>query len=539
MTLLDKPVLLREDMRRLDQMTIASGTPSLELMERAGERIARFLSSHSEQLAPSLHPGAGVPSLLVLAGAGNNGGDGFVVARLLAAQGWEVTVAMCAREPDAGGDADVNLKLWRQADGVLISDAECLALLRDDETGGHDLVLDALLGTGLDRELDGFLFELIAALNESGLPVVSVDIPSGLCADSGNPLGIAVLADATVTLGAAKPGLFLGAGPNHAGRIDIADIGLRAPAEEGIDVVGQVIDDEACEAWVPHRHPTTHKGELGHVLVVGASAGKTGAVLLAARGALRAGAGLVTMAVPAGLATATDAALPEAMTIALADDGSGQIAPGAWRALGLETAGIDVAVIGPGMGTGAGAAELVRSAVAGFPGPLVLDADALNVLAAERGEPLAALMAARREAGHGTCVMTPHPGEMGRLLGIASSAVQADRLAAVRALARECGVTAVLKGAATLICRQGGRTGFNSSGNSGMASAGMGDVLSGLMGAMAAQVADGYEAAALAVFAHGLAGDLLADRYHGPGFLAGELADALPEALAVLRVAVP
>jgi NAD(P)H-hydrate epimerase len=478
-------------------MTIEAGTPSIDLMERAGERIAAFLGSHCEQLSPSSHPGHGPRSLLILAGPGNNGGDGFVVARLLAAQGWDVTVALCAGEPRTGSDPHTNLKRWRERDGAVISDTACLAMLRDDDAGGHEIALDALFGTGLDRDLDGLFFELVAALNESGLPIVSVDTPSGLCANSGEPLGLAVLADATVTLGAAKPGLFVGNGPNHAGRIDIADIGLREAAEAGIDPVGQVLDDETCEAWVPHRHPLTHKGDLGHVLVAGASAGKTGAVLLAARAALRAGAGLVTMAVPSSLAAATDAALAEAMTVGLADDGSGHIATGAWQSSDLQPERFDTAVIGPGMATGEGAVDLVRAFVAGFDGPLVVDADALNTLAGERGEPLRKRLTARRAAGHGAVIMTPHPGEMGRLLGISSSAVQKNRLSACRTLAEQYRVTAVLKGAASLVC-EGTRTGFNSSGNAGMASAGMGDVLSGLTATLAAQLDDSYEAAALA-----------------------------------------
>jgi hydroxyethylthiazole kinase-like uncharacterized protein yjeF len=531
-----KLVLTREDTRRLDQLTISEGSSSLELMERAGERIASFLLTHVDGLMPG-GLGRGPTSMLVLAGPGNNGGDGFVVARLLAEQGWDVTVALCSHEPEADSDAGVNLQKWTEQGGAMVSATDALAALLGADADQYDLVLDALFGTGLDRDLGGFFMELVAGLNESGLPIVAVDTPSGLCADSGRPLGIAVLADATVSLGTAKPGLFLGAGPNHAGRIVVADIGLLEPAEAGIEPVGVVLDDEICEAWAPHRHPMTHKGELGHVLVAGGSAGKTGAVLLAARAALRAGAGLVTMAVPASLAAATDSVLAEAMTLALADDGGGHVAAGAGPT-SEELTAFDAAVVGPGLGMSTGADELLTALVERFSGPLVVDADGLNLLAAKRGAALRAMLDKRRAAGYEQVILTPHPGEMARLLGIGTADVQNDRLRAVRALATEYGVTAVLKGAATLVC-DGDSIGFNSSGNAGMASAGMGDVLAGVAAAFAAQLEDSFEVAALAVYVHGLAGDVLADRRHGPGFLAGELADAIPDALASLRLAVP
>jgi len=529
---LAKPVLTREDTRKLDADTIASGTPSIELMERAGERIAAFVESHVDELVGAEPRGASL-KLLVLAGPGNNGGDGFVVARLLSASGWEPTVALCARPPRAGTDAATNLERWKRLHGGLMSRGECVELLR---AGGldYDLVLDAMFGTGLDRDLDGSYVELIGALNESGLPVVAVDTPSGLCADTGKVLGSAVLADATVTLGAAKPGLFVGNGPNHAGRIAIADIGLRDTDEAGIVPVGCVLDDECCEAWVPHRHPMTHKGELGHVLIVGGSAGKTGAVLLAARAALRSGAGLVTMAVPATLAATTDAALFEAMTVHLADDGHGQVAAPAWNGLVATLERYRAIVVGPGLGATDAAVPLVRGLVTTFRGPLVIDADALNVLAAEPRDALERMFRNRADAGAARAVLTPHPGEMGRLLGISSAAVQDDRLAACSGLAERLAATVVLKGAATLVC-DGDRTGFNSSGNAGMASPGMGDVLSGLSGTLAAELPDSFAAAALAVYVHGLAGDMLSDRYGGPGFLAGDLADAIPAAFAALR----
>ncbi len=533
-----KPVVTRADMRRLDAFTIAEGTPAIELMERAGRSITGYLLGHCDELTGSEENEERTYSLLVLTGPGNNGGDGFVVARLVAEQGWRATVAVCGSAPAPGTESGLNMERWIEARGVVIDATSCLTLLRDGSADDTDIILDCLFGTGLDRPLEGRYAELITMVNASGLPVVSVDMPSGLCADTGRPLGVAVVADATVTLGAAKPGLFVGLGPDHSGRIAIADIGLRGTTEAGVDPIGQVVDEETCELWVPHRRGTTHKGQLGHVLVAGGSAGKTGAVLLGACAALRTGAGLVTMAVPASLAAVTDAALFEAMTISLADDGAGELAVGAWSALVGPLGSFGAAVIGPGLGTGAGAIELVPRLVEEFPGALVIDADALNVLARLEAGHAQDLFRARRRSGHRPAILTPHPGEMARLLSITAADVQLDRLAACRKLADSLFVTAVLKGAGTLVSSQQ-RTGFNSSGNPGMATPGMGDVLAGIIAAFAAQVADPFTAAALAVYVHGLAADILADSVGGAGFLASEVADNVPHALGVLRNGMP
>ncbi len=519
------PVVSREAMRELDRVTIARGTPSIELMERAGAKVADVAVEEARAVWPE---DQGAPRALVLAGPGNNGGDGFVAARLLATRGWEVSVALCAREPAPDSDPGVNLKRWRDLGGDVIDARSCLERLAAADRG-NVLVIDALFGTGLVRPLEGDYHDLVAALNDSGLPVVAVDMPSGLCADTGMPLGVAVFARATVTLGAAKPGLFCGVGPNHAGRIVVADIGLLEPEEAGIEPLGHVLDAPACSGWLLRRHRMTHKGELGHVLVVGGALGKSGAVMLAARAALRAGAGLVTMAVPDPIAAAVDAALIEAMTLALPATSDGEMAPQSWRRLAEEVQRFDAAVVGPGIGTGRGARGLLEGVLGTFAGPVVVDADGLNLLAADR-EHSGQLLAKRARQGLGPVILTPHPGEMGRLLGCTSAAVQQDRLGALRTLCSQWPVTVVLKGAGSLV-GQGRRVGFNISGNPGMATAGMGDVLSGLAAALAAQRGDPFEAAAAATFLHGLAGDVLERRWGGAGFLAAELADAIPAAI--------
>jgi NAD(P)H-hydrate epimerase len=525
-----KPVFSRADMRRLDAATIAAGTPSLELMERAGRAIADHMAARRRVYPSSSRR----PSLLVLSGAGNNGGDGFVVARLLREHGWDVDVALCAREPTPGSDPALNLARWRDGGGSVLERTDAQRKLQAGI--GYDVVLDALYGTGLDRRLEEADIELVRSLNASGFYTLAVDVPSGLCADSGQPLGAAVVADATLAIGAAKPGLFVGLGPDHAGRVIVLDIGLLDPQRANVAPLGQVLEPETCAMWLPPRRKTVHKGDQGHVLVVGGARGKTGAVLLAARGALRAGAGLVTMGVPDSLVATTDAALVEAMTIGLRDDGHGQIAEGAWQALRTEIHRFAVAVIGPGMGTSAGASALVNAFLQEFPGVLVIDADALNVLARDRKE-LSARLSRRRARSQGYVVLTPHPGEMARLAGNSAPEIQQSRLETVRAFCATHAATLVLKGAGTIVS-DGERTGFNTSGNPGMASAGMGDVLCGVIAALAARIEASFAAAATAVYLHGAAADVVAAARRAPGYLATEVADAIPDATAALGASV-
>lgn len=518
-------VLDRESMRRLDALTIAAGTTGRDLMEAAGEAIADGLADSSLHGVPL--PLA--PRLLVVAGNGNNGGDGFVAARLLAQRGWECTVGLVAGVPRAGGDAAANLAKWEEAGGEILDRDRTLEALAGG-AGGYDLGLDAMFGTGLARPVEGADAELIRCLNESGLPLVAADIPSGLCADTGVPLGVAVRCRATVTIGAAKPGLFLDDGPDHAGRIVVADIGLLDPAAAGLSRQGVVLDPATTASSLPRLPVSAHKGRRGHVLVVAGSRGKTGAALLAARGALRAGAGLVTVAGVPEVQAAVAASLPEAMTLGLAADADGVLSGDAAQVLLAASRGVDCVVFGPGIGTGAGADAALALLVA-EPVALVLDADGLNLLAAWGQDRRSALFDARSDSGAPPAILTPHPGEMGRLEGRTSAQVQLSRKALADNLAQELGSVVVLKGAATVVT-DGSVCAFNLSGNAGMACAGMGDVLSGVCGALAARGLDPLEAAALAVFVHGEAGDLLAEEIGGTGFLAGEVADTLPVVLA-------
>jgi ADP-dependent NAD(P)H-hydrate dehydratase / NAD(P)H-hydrate epimerase len=527
-------VVSRETMRELDTRTIAAGTPSLELMERAGRALAEALQDetfHGVKLRKR-------PRLLVLAGLGNNGGDGFVVARLLAEQRWRCTVAILGDEPRPDSDAAANLEEWRRLDGRIVGEAEAAVLLADG-ADDFDIVLDAIFGTGLERPVEGSAAKLIGQLNQTGLPVVAADISSGLSADAGTPLGIAVRCRATLTIGAAKPGLFLAEGPEYSGRVRVCDIGLLDPPAAGLQRTAIVLDASSTASSWPRLARLAHKGSRGHVLVVAGSRGKAGAAILAARGALRAGAGLVTVATVRDVQTALAVALPEAMSIHLPSEKRGVVSTGAVSQLEAVAAVCDAVVIGPGLGTGPGPDAVVTAMIASGK-PLVIDADGLNVVAAWDEAKRRSVFADRASSGAPAPILTPHPGEMGRLVKLAGPRIQLSRMVFAVNLAKELGAVVVLKGAATVVAngRSAGEAGarlggvaFNTSGNPGMACAGMGDVLAGICGALAIRLTDPFEAACLAVWCHGAAGDEL-ERRQPAGFLASELADAMPAMLA-------
>ncbi len=507
-------VLGRAAVRTLDRFTIDHGVESIELMEHAGIELTASIV----RIAPD------PARVLVLAGSGNNGGDGYVIARLLLEEKWDVTVLHLGREPREGGECAINRQRWLNTGGTIVDAQHGVSMVSDPD--GFDLVVDALFGTGLDRAIGDEAAEVIEALNETAIAVFSVDIPSGLDADTGVPLGPCVRADITATIGAAKPGLFVAAGPDWCGRVEVLDIGLATPASAAVESIGTVLDATAIYPLIPGLDRTAHKGTRGHVLIVGGSAGKSGAVVLAGRAALRSGAGLVTLAVPSGIAGAVDAMLPEAMTLALADDGDGNLAEGAWQAITTLDTIYDALAIGPGLGTGEGTELFVGEAIQHFAGALVLDADALNVLA--HGSPdLRTRLARRRARDHRRVILTPHPGEMARLVATDTGSVQADRIGVVDAFTKSHEAVLLLKGAGTLV-GQNGALAFNTSGNPGMATAGMGDVLTGVTAALSARIEPSYDAACVAAYVHGKAGDLAATRIATSGFLASEVADLLP-----------
>jgi len=506
-----------DEMRTLDRLTIEGGTPGHVLMERAGQGATEVLL----QCVPRLQRRGS--RALVVAGKGNNGGDGFVMARLLKKRGVRVEVALLGREADVAGDALRNLRAYKKLRGALFEVTEDAALTRlSTAATAADAVIDAIFGTGLKNAVRGLPAAAIEIINACGAPVLAVDVPSGLDADSGRPLGTSVQAEATATFGFAKLGQVQHPGVRLCGALAVVDIGLADAALDAVPPRAALLTATEAARLVPRREPETHKGDCGHVLIIAGSFGHTGAAQLAARGAGRAGAGLVTLVGPASLYPVYAAGVREAMTATLPDD-DGLLRFDPARLADL-TAGKSAVVIGPGIGTHADAAATVRWLLQETALPIVLDADALTILGRDPS-PL--------RAAAGRTVLTPHPGEMGRLSGADTASVQADRVGTARRFAAVHACTLVLKGARTVIAEAGGFVWINSSGNPGMASGGMGDVLAGAVGGLLAQRLPPAEAACLGVYIHGLAADRAAADGE-IGLLAGDVADALRPAMASL-----
>jgi NAD(P)H-hydrate epimerase len=486
-------VLNASQMREADHHTIHDlGIASIVLMENAGRQVVAAMDAAFDDL--------GEMRVAVLAGRGNNGGDGFVVARTLLQRGIDVSVFLVGRVAEVRGDARTNLEiLGRLGLSTVEITNEQEWELHFSEISGCDLIVDALFGTGLREPLAGMLSTIVADVNASPLPVVSIDLPSGLSADTHELIGDAIEATLTVTLAAPKLPLILPPGEHHCGDLVIADIGIPPSVVAEVDgPVVEVLTREDMRALVQPRASEAHKGDFGRVLVVAGSLGKSGAAHLAAMGALRSGAGLVTVATPRTVVPIVAALGAEYMTEPLPEDAGGHVAAEALeRLLALPA---DVIAVGPGLGTGPGAGAVVRGLLARAGVPLVLDADALNAFAGD---------AAALQGRDGLdVVVTPHPGEMARLVGRPVDEVQRDRLAIAREFASRQRLAVVLKGHRTIVATPDGRAGINLTGNPGMASGGTGDVLTGMIAAWFAQLLDAEAACRLAVYLHGLAGDL-------------------------------
>jgi NAD(P)H-hydrate epimerase len=485
-------VLNSAQMREADRRTIEEiGIPSLVLMENAGRQVVAAMEARHDDLLER--------RVAVLCGRGNNGGDGLVVARTLLQRGVDVSVFLFGRATDVRGDARTNLDILGRLGLAVVEIADSEAWeLHCSEVGDCTLIVDAIFGTGLNAPLSGLMETVVADVNAYGVPVVAIDLPSGLSADSHEPIGDSIEAGLTVTLAAPKLALVLPPAENRAGDVVIADIGIPSDVLDSVDGprVELLTRATMCELISP-RMPDSHKGEYGRVLVVAGSRGKTGAAHLAAVGALRSGAGLVTVATPVTCQAVVATMGPEYMTEGLDEADEGLDPDAADRVLELAC---DVIALGPGLGQAASTQRFVRVLVARATTPLVIDADGLNAFAAEPDR------LAGREGRD--VIITPHPGEMARLLGMTTGDVQASRLEIARNFAVTHHVYVVLKGHRTLVATPDGKIFINPTGNPGMASGGTGDLLTGMIAAWLAQLLDAEAACKLAVYLHGMAGDL-------------------------------
>ena len=508
-------VLNTRQMREADRRTIEDvGLASLVLMENAGRQVVAVMESSFEAFETL--------RIAVLCGRGNNGGDGFVIARVLLERGIETAVYLLGQTADVKGDARTNLTVLRNVGGDVVEIADAGAWeLHGSDVLGSDLVVDALFGTGIHGPLAGLAETIVVDLNASDRPVVAVDLPSGLSADTAEVPGPAIDATMTVTLAAPKLPLVLPPAEALAGKLVIADIGI--PSSVIRELEGpwvELLTRESVRALIEPRSPESHKGDYGHVLIVAGSPGRTGAASLAARGALRSGAGLVTIATPRSSAPVVAALGAEYMTLSLPEGIDGTVSADALDELLAFDA--DVLVIGPGLGRSPSAVALVHALVERSGAPLVLDADALNAFA---GAP------SGLEGRDGAAiVITPHPGEMARLTGLSTDDVQANRLEVAREFATTHRVHVVLKGHRTVIATPDGKTTINLTGNPGMATGGTGDVLAGMIGAWLGQLLDPDAAVRIAVYLHGVAGDQAAADEGEAAVVAGDIADRLGDA---------
>jgi len=515
-------ILTGEQMRQADRHAIdVLGVPSLLLMEAAGQGISAALRRDLPRL--------GEDGVLILCGKGNNGGDGLVVARHLARAGVRASVVLLARARDLKSDAAANHRA-ALANGVSIDEVpdERTWARRELALERFGVVVDAILGTGSAGGARGFFGTVITAVNERARRVVAVDIPSGMNADSTKVEGVVLRAHRTYTLCRPKLPLVLGETAELAGRWVVIPIGIPDAAVASVGATLDWLDSDAMRGILPPRAPADHKGTFGHLLVVAGSRGQSGAAVLAARGALRSGAGLVTLACPASAQAIVAPQQAEVMTAALPEPATGAVA----RRATAEIAGLlterDALAIGPGLGTEKETRDCVLATMSKATVPVVVDAAGLDALVKAdvrklRGEKRAAL------------VLTPHPGEAARLLDTNTAKVQADRLGAARKLAERLGAVVVLKGHRTLVASPDGRVSVNSTGNPCMATGGTGDVLAGMLGALLARRIPARDAARLAAYVHGDAGDRAAALRGGEGMTAGDLLEQVPRALAATR----
>ncbi|MGB0911605.1 MAG: NAD(P)H-hydrate dehydratase [Nitrospirales bacterium] len=509
------PLVTAAQMQILDQRTINEAKiPGLTLMERAGKGVVQTLKQQ-----------CGSPSgkfIVVFCGKGNNGGDGLVIARLLTQLRANVHIILLAKPKELTKDALSMYRRVRKISRPAIIHQEPSEKTIRTVTARGEILVDALLGTGLSTPVKGPYRTAINLMNASQVPIIAVDLPSGIHGDTGLTLGVAVKAQSTVTFGCPKIGLFLGNAIDHAGIITTVDIGIPQQYVEEIQSPVHLLTPESIAHLLPARNLSSHKGTYGHVGVIAGSPGKTGSATLTARATLRTGAGLVTVATPQSAQASMDAKLLEAMTHAMPETKSQTLGRAALIPLINFAKERDAIALGPGLGTHADTGIVIRQLLPRLQEPCVIDADGLNVLAGH----LRVLSSCTRMP-----ILTPHPGEMARLLNKASAEViNANRLGFALQLATRYKVIVVLKGARTLIAAPDGQTAICATGNPGMASAGMGDALTGVIVSLLAQGLSPWDAARAGVCLHGLAGDLAAETLGEASMIASDLIEHLPHA---------
>lgn len=512
-----------DTIREIDRASVEDyGMTGLQLMENAGRALAEVVIKEVENGAA-----AGVSRrIAIIAGKGNNGGDGYCAARHLQNAGLNVMVFSLAKPKELKGDAAVNARIWARMGGATAGILTKADINKHASVIRHAcVVVDAIFGVGLTKPVKGVYAEVIEFINSTGKKVIAVDVPSGI--DAERVMGVAIKASLTVTMAMPKPSLYQYPGNSYTGRIVVAGIGAPASVIADASVASRynLITAHDVSAVLRPRKADSHKGSYGHLLVLAGSPGKTGAAFLSATGAMRAGAGLVTIALPQGLERIMEVKTTEVMTIGLPQTSEHTVGNISYEAACAAGKGKAAFVIGPGLGVNAEVRALISRLLKVFDAPMVIDADGLNAFVGCAGE----LRKARRPL-----VLTPHPGEMARLLNIKTPDVQADRVGAAAKLSKMTGAVVVLKGAATLIATPDGEIYINSTGNAGLATAGPGDILSGMIGGFLSQGYGVVPAAVAAVFIHGSAADEVKAAQGEAGMMAHDLLAVIPRVMASL-----
>lgn len=505
-------VITSEQMREIDRRTIEEvGIPGIILMENAGLGTVDLIEEVLSELGGS--------RITILCGPGNNGGDGMVIARHLYNHGFEIDVFLIGDHNRVKGDARINLEILGNMEIEVVFLQEKKDLKKISES---DLIVDALLGTGITGEVTGFLTDVIQWINKSLIPVVSVDMPSGLVCDTGIYHGACVIADETATMSELKRGLVLPPGRDMCGNISVIDISAPHHVGESIGVQTFLLEHEDIQSMLPFRPPAAHKGTFGRVLFLAGSTGMTGAAFLASTASLRVGCGLTILGIPRSLNSIMESKATEVMTKPLPETDSGSLSLNGEKEILKLVEWADVVGLGPGISTQRETGELIRRLADKIQKPLIIDADGLNNF-----QGYTDIFKNRK----GDLILTPHYGELSRLMGIPIDEIEKNRIEIAQQAAMEWNCVLVLKGAATLVADPDGNVFINPTGNSGMATAGSGDVLTGMITGFLAQKATLVNAASLGVYIHGLAGDLYLEEFEERSLLAGDLLDMIPVAL--------
>lgn len=507
---------LSHQMREIDSISINNyKISSLDLMENAGNQVAKIVLSKMGREIP----------VVVVCGKGNNGGDGLVVARRLIEEGMKVETVLLSET--LSNDAEVNLKRLQEKKGkIFVFGDESTVSGLAEVLDRSKCVVDAIFGTGLENEIKGHYLKAIRIINSKTKPVFAVDIPSGLSSDTGLALGEAVRARVTVTFGLPKLGMVLHPGAEYVRELHVVDIGFPKDLIEKYETGYNLITPDIFKHYFGERKADSHKGDFGHVLVLAGSTGKMGAGWLTSKTALRSGAGLVTFGLAEGAFSKFDAKFAEVMVEPIPDKGRGYLIPESVEHIRKLLAGKDVVALGPGLGTHKETQVAIISLIPRLGVPLIVDADGLNNIS----DGLYVLSKRR-----GITVFTPHPGEMARLTKKDTKAVLKDRIYLTKGFAKQFGVFVVLKGNRTIIATPAGEIFINPTGNPGMASAGMGDVLTGMIAAFIGQKIPALEAITAAVYIHGLAGDIASERNTEIGMIASDAIEAIPDAIKMVR----